>query len=256
MSFTVEREVPGVRSAGIPCADLPTWGIKHGLVAGVTTRGGPEGDFNLGLMTSDDSGAVAGRWREFAASFRSEFPGIAVSFQVHGAVLRVHQSAFEGWLVLNGYDGHLTHDAGILLTVTVADCVPVYLAHPPTGCVALLHAGWRGIVAGILERGIGRLSEVSGADPKEFLLHGGVAIGEANYEVGPEVLEQLGLGPAAGPRRVDLRRIVAERAAAVGVRQITLSSWCTFDNADHFWSHRRDPKGAGRMIAYLGRPLT
>jgi YfiH family protein len=256
VNLVTEREEPGVRGAGIPCADLLSWRSDYGLVAGVTTRGGPRGDFNVGLMTDEGAERVTSRWRELTESFRPEFSGITVSLQPHGTELRLHESPFDGWLILNGYDGHLTSQAGILLTVSVADCVPVYLAHPPTGSVALLHAGWRGVVAGIVERGIRRLADITGAEPGEFLMHGGVAIGETHYEVGPEVLEQLGVGPAIGPGRVDLRRIVAERAEAAGLRRITLSPWCTFQDSGHFWSHRRDPNGAGRMIAYLGRPLT
>jgi len=255
VNLAFEREEPGLRG-GIPCADLSSWRSAHGLVAGVTTRGGPQGDFNVGLMTSDDTSRVTGRWLGLTEAFGNEFPGVTVSFQHHGAELRIHEAAFDGWLILNGYDGHLTRRAGILLTVSVADCVPIYLAHPPTGSVALLHAGWRGVVAGIVERGIGRLADITGAEPGEFLMHGGVAIGEAHYEVGPEVLAQLGVGPATGPGTVDLRRIVAGRAEAAGIRRITLSPWCTFRDSEHFWSHRREPTGAGRMIAYLGRPLT
>lgn len=255
MPVAFEREVLLVRDAGVAGVELSTWRTAHGLVAGITTRG-PAGDFNLGLMTSDDSRSVTNRWRQVGEAFKHQFPSIAVSLQPHGAEVREHESEFDGWLVLSGYDGHVTRHAGILLTVTVADCVPVYLAHPPTGGVALLHAGWRGIVAGILQRGIDRLGDITGAPTEEFVMHCGVAIGEANYEVGVDVIEQLGLESATGPRRVDLRQILARHARAAGVRKITLSPWCTYEDSQLFWSHRRNPAAAGRMIAYLGRPLT
>jgi copper oxidase (laccase) domain-containing protein len=87
-------------------------------------------------------------------------------------------------------------------------------------------------------------------------MHCGVAIGEANYEVGVAVIEQLGLGSTTGTRTVDLRQILARRAQAAGVGKVTLSPWCTYGDSQLFWSHRRNPAAAGRMIAYLGRPLT
>ncbi len=251
-----ERETLTVRGEGIGCAELDRWHATHGLVAGITTRSGPVGGFNLGLMTSDPSDAVTARWAALTKAVHEEFPGVVVSRQPHGAEVREHESSFEGWLVLSGYDGHITGLAGILLAVTVADCVPVYLAHPPTGSIGLLHAGWRGIAAGLLERGIDRLSEVVGAPPAEFVMHCGVAIGPDHYEVGPEVLERLGMEAGAGAAPADLRGLAAARARAAGVEAITRSPWCTYSDSEHFWSHRRDPGGADRMVAYLGRPLT
>ncbi len=260
-----ERETFTVLGEGIGCAELDRWHAMHGLIAGITTRSGPVGGFNLGLTTSDPSNSVTARWSALTKAVQGEFPGVVVSLQPHGAEVREHESSFEGWLVLHGYDGHVTGLAGILLAVTVADCVPVYLAHPPTGSIALLHAGWRGIASGILERGIDRLSEVVGAPPAEFVMHCGVAIGPDHYEVGPEVLERLGLqagvgeageAGAAGAAGADLRGLAAARARAAGVEAITRSPWCTYRDSKHFWSHRRDPAAAGRMVAYLGRPLT
>ena len=93
MRVAFEREVLLVRDAGIPCAELSTWRTAHGLVAGITTRG-PTGDFNLGLMTSDDSRSVTNRWRQVGEAFHHEFPSIAVSLQPHRAAVREHKSEF------------------------------------------------------------------------------------------------------------------------------------------------------------------
>jgi YfiH family protein len=256
VSVALDREVPGRHHAAVPCAELESWRTVHGLVAGITTRGAGSPEFNLGLMTGEPARDITGRWQELLAAFSPGFESVAVGLQQHGAEIRLHEGLGGGWLVLNGYDGHLTCRPGILLAVSVADCVPVYLAHPASGSVALLHAGWRGIAAGILERGVRRLSEVSGAAPGEFLVHLGAAIGEAHYEVGPEVLGALGVGPADGPHTVDLRGVLARRARQAGLGQITTSPWCTYADDGLFWSHRRDGDRAGRMVAYLGRPLT
>ena len=256
MIVAEDRETLTTRGEGIGCAELSAWFNSYGLIAGITTRGGPAGDFDLGLMTTDPSDSVTSRWAALDQAFASDFPGVVVSLQPHGSEVREHQSSFEGWLVLTGYDGHITGLDGVLLAVTVADCVPVYVAHPPTGSIALLHAGWRGIAAGILEQGIDQLAAMVAAPRNELVMHCGVAIGADHYEVGPDVHEQLGLDAVKGPAPVDLRGVVAVRARAVGVEEITRSPWCTYRDSEHFWSHRRDREAAGRMIAYLGRPLT
>ena len=256
MIVAEDRETLTTRGEGIGCAELSGWFTRYGLIAGITTRAGPAGDFDLGLMTTDPSDSVASRWAALNQAFASDFPGVVVSLQPHGTEVREHQSSFEGWTVLTGYDGHITRLDGVLLAVTVADCVPVYVAHPPTRSIALFHAGWRGIAAGILERGIDQLAAMVAAPPSELVMHCGVAIGPDHYEVGPDVLEQLGLDAGKGPAPADLRGVVAVRARAAGVERITRSPWCTYRDSEHFWSHRRDREAAGRMIAYLGRPLT
>ena len=80
-----------------------------------------------------------------------------------------------------------------MLTVTVADCIPVYLAAPRHGGIALLHAGWRGTAAGILERGVEILSSRVRCEPFDIIMHCGVGISGDEYEVGSEVMEGLGL---------------------------------------------------------------
>jgi hypothetical protein len=256
LTNVVDREVVSERPNALELAQLRGWHTEYGLVAGITTRNGAAGDFNLGLGSGEKSEAVAGRWQELICAFATEFPGVTVSRQSHGTEVRHHASPFTGWLVMDGYDGHITREAGILLTVMVADCVPVYLTDPTTGGIALLHAGWRGIVAGVLERGIDRLAALTGSPPARFVMHCGVSISGPHYEVGPEVAERLGLPSSGSSEHVDLHDVLASRARAAGLERVTVSPWCTFRDSQYFFSHRRDGQAAGRMIAYLGRPLT
>ena len=238
MTATIAEEAPRTRPGGIACAELESWYETYGLVAGITTRQAPSGPHDLG------------------PAFAPAFQGTAASRQPHGAAVRVHAGDHAGWTLLDGFDGHVTGQAGLLLTVTVADCVPVYLAHPGTGTIALLHAGWRGIVAGVLEEGIRRIRELAKGDADALVMHCGAAIGGRHYEVSQDVLEQLGVGATGGPERVDLREVLAARARRAGVGAISVSRWCTYRDEALFWSHRRDAEAAGRMVAYLGRPLT
>src|SRR2546428_14190786 len=109
-------------------------------------------------------------WREFRHTFESAFPTVVVRRQVRGTELKLHAKLPPGWLVLDGVDGHATQDRGTLLAITVADCVPVYLAAPELGLVALLHVGGRGVAGGILEPALGELTAATGASCSEFVM--------------------------------------------------------------------------------------
>jgi polyphenol oxidase len=138
------------------------------------------------------------------------------------------------------------------MCVTVADCVPVYVVDPVRMATALLHAGWRGVAAGVLERGLKTLERCFGSKAEELLLHLGPAICGACYEVGPEVHRALGLPDPGEPAAVDLRGVLAARATATGVdpARITRSAQCTRCGDSPFFSHRRgDPE---RQVGYLG----
>jgi copper oxidase (laccase) domain-containing protein len=124
--------------------------------------------------------------------------------------------------------------------VTVADCVPASLVDPERRAVALLHAGWRGVAAGILQRGLAVLGERWGSRPADLWLHLGPAICGACYEVGPEVFEALGLEVPAAPQPLDLRKLLAHGAAFAGVceERISVSVHCTRCGGPELWSHR------------------
>lgn len=151
-------------------------------------------------------------------------------------------------------DGHITIAEGILLGVTVADCVPVFLVDPKARAVGLLHAGWRGTVDSILEQGIESLRRELGTDPDTLHLHLGPAICGGCYEVGSEVHAALGLPEPAGPSPVDLRGQLAHRAVDLGVGEdrMTQSAWCTLCQGSPFFSHRRGD--SERQVGFLGIP--
>ena len=237
----------------LPLHELRRWREDLGVVAGISGRGSEPGPgFDLGLWSEAPVGEVMRRWRRF----RSAFPGfstVVLGNQVHGTEVRTAGAA-GGWLQVEGVDGWVTTAPGVLLTVTLADCIPVYLAVPRRG-VALLHAGWRGTAGGILARGVQALTAAAKADPAEMVMHCGVGICGDCYEVGSEVLEGCGL-PArgAGPWHLDLRQVLAEQAAGLGVRRVSRSSRCSAHDRLTFYSHRASRGADGRMVAYLGLP--
>jgi len=238
----------------VPRAELAEWRERFGLVAGLTVRGG-NGGFSLGLQTEEAVGQVMGRWRAFLHAVRPAFPAFQMARQVHSATVAWHEGVGAGWHLAEEVDGHATAQRGLLLGVTIADCVPVYLAARDGGAFALLHAGWRGIAAGILERGVGLLASRCGVKPGDVAIHLGVGICGGCYEVGPEVVHAIEGRRAGGPTGLDLRDALSARAARLGLRGITRSPHCTACSRDRFFSHRGSAGHDGRMVAYLGRPL-
>lgn len=236
----------------VPRMELTEWADRFGLRAGITSRGH---GFSLGLWSEDSVGQVMTRWRAFRAAVRAGFPSQVLSHQVHGSEVRWHEGRGDGWLILDGVDGHATTSPGLLLTVTVADCIPIYLAVPGKGAVALLHAGWRGTATRILERGVEVLKGHAFASSGDIVMHCGVGICGSCYEVGSEVAERLTGAPTSGPVRVDLRALLAAQAAELGIGEITVSPWCTAHDRERFFSHRASGGADGRQVAYLGRPI-
>jgi len=138
-----------------------------------------------------------------------------------------------------------------LLTITIADCIPVYLAVPHKGALALVHAGWRGTVGGILERAVDLLRNRAFARASDVVMHCGIGICGDCYEVGSEVADRFG---KAGATHLDLRDILAQQARALGIRDVSISPWCSAEARDRFFSHRASKGRDGRMVAYLGHP--
>ena len=234
--------------AAVPRLELAEWAERYGVVAGITLR-----PMNLGLWSDEPVGQVLSRWRAFRAAFAPRFPALVLSHQIHGTAVQWHDTLPEGWLVLDGLDGHATGDPGLLLSVTVADCIPVYLAVPQKGAFALLHAGWRGAAHGVLARGVELLKRHGFAKGGDIVMHCGVGICGACYEVGSEVAVQFGLPVSEGPVRLDLRAVLARQARELGIEDVSISSWCSAHDRDRFFSHRASGGRDGRMVAYLGR---
>lgn len=236
-----EEPAPGP----VPRYAVGDWERRFGVVAGVTGRGsaGAPFDFRLGDGDPPDS------WARLLAAYPG-WQGIAAGRQVHGRRIRRH-GAVPGIVIVPDTDGHLTTEAGVLLAVTVADCVPVYLLDPGRRAVALLHAGWRGTAAGILETAVKAFLEVSSGSVNDIVMHCGVGICGSCYEVGSEVFEALSLGWSGAKGQLDLKDALAGRARALGIGTVTTSSWCSAHDPD-FFSHRASRGLDGRMVAYLG----
>jgi YfiH family protein len=202
----------------------------------------------LGSNSEEPIKTVMGRWDALRATIASLGASrLATAAQVHGDQVIEHVPGWSGWLRGPRADGHIAPDRGTAAAVTIADCVPVFIAHP-SGVVAALHSGWRGTAARIVQRAISLLGN-RGLEPSELKLHLGPAICGRCYEVSPEVVRALTGREVERPEPVDLRAIIAGHAKNLGVKAITISASCTRCNNDRFFSHRAgDP---GRQVAVI-----
>jgi len=236
----------------------PLLEVPHGF----TTREGgvspaPYHSLNLGFSTADRKEHVLENRRRVLASFGD--PPVAGLSQVHGNLVHVVETAGE-W---EG-DGLLSSTPGLLLRVSVADCYPILLHDPVRRVVGALHAGWRGVVLGILPRALELMQSRYGSRPGDIRVAVGPGISGPNFQVGPEVLErfeQEGLAFAwpdperPGRYRLDLERAIRTQALRSGV--CPLHYWalgrCTYADPA-FFSHRRDKGLTGRMWALIMLP--
>ena len=243
------REEP--LSDSLPLLTNPLWTERFPwLVQGITAPGSDSEPFDLGLWGSQPVGTVLERWAKLRAELGIH--SAVHSRQVHGARILSHTgNAAGGLLLVAGYDGHLTEAPDVLLTVSVADCVPVTVVDESRRTIALVHAGWRGTAAGIVQLAIDLVSGPM-TENGNLWLHAGPAICGSCYEVGPEVHEALlSPDPPTEPTPIDLRLAIANRAAAAGVPEdhISLSSLCTRCGPEAFFSHRGG--SAGRQMAFV-----
>jgi purine-nucleoside/S-methyl-5'-thioadenosine phosphorylase / adenosine deaminase len=197
-----------------------------------------------------------------------EFP-LAMLRQIHSDKLYVIATAHESAApALPEGDGLLASNAGVLVGVRTADCLPLLLVDRRSRAVAAVHAGWRGSAQKIAAKAVEKLTREMGARPEDLEAVIGPGIGVCCYEVGEEVAgqfdgqfavrfaSQFDGAEAEREERLYLDLAAANRAqlveAGVPASQIHLSGMCTQCLADQFYSYRREGDKAGRMLAVVG----
>jgi YfiH family protein len=192
----------------------------------------------FGRRADDMAALLPGYWRERP-----------IQHERHGTRIAVIERARED---CGEADGMYTEQPGLLLSIATADCVPVLLARADGRAVAALHAGWRGSLAGIVER-FAELLRERGDDPGHWLAALGPSAGSCCYEVGEEVIAQFGerhglprevIAPRG--RNLDLSAIVRRQLANAGFANVDARDECTMCHREHgtapftFHSYRRD----------------
>jgi YfiH family protein len=223
------------------------------LVAGVSTRHGGKSTaayqtLNLGTHTDDHPDMVQQNLSLFCRDLGISPQALARSYQVHGDV--IWETKEPGYT--SGYDAIIAHAPGIFTGVGIADCCPILLADPARGCTAAIHAGWKGTVAQIVSKTASALIS-QGSNPADILAYIGPCISLAHFEVGDEVAEQFDCKEKRGARwHVDLKATNETQLRNVGISQIEISDYCTIENNDLFFSHRKEKGVTGRMLAIIG----
>lgn len=270
------------------------WPAPPGVVAFTTLRHGagvsqaPFDSFNLGARCGDDNEAVVANRRELIARFglpspphwlqqvhgtqvgHFETPSPAKAGEGRGGVSSGESATvkadtppqpsppFGGEGAEPEADAAVTATPGVVLAILTADCLPVVFAAEDGSDVAAAHAGWRGLVAGVLENTVTAMRV-----PADRLLAWlGPAAGPQAYEIGEEVFEAfVSCDPRAqsafvatrpGHWRVDLYALARQRLADAGVHRVHGGGLCTISDPQRFYSHRRDQR-SGRMATLVWR---
>lgn len=232
------------------------WNAPKHVRALTTTRLGgvsapPYENFNMGDHVGDDPMSV--RMNRTIMRQALKLPGEPLWLkQVHGVNVVDAAAATAGVTA----DGAYTNKRGIVLAVLTADCLPVFLCDRDGAEIGIVHAGWRGLVAGVVEAGL----RAMGAPRHHLLAHLGPGIGGQSYEIGDDVRNEFVrhdpeaarafLAVAEGKWLADMYELARMRLRSYGVTEITGGEYCTYRDRDKFFSYRRDGV-TGRMVSAI-----
>lgn len=224
---------------------------EPGFVVGFTTRAGgvsdgPFSSLNLGRSTGDDHARVDENRRRACAALGADARRLSANRQVHSTLVNHAVAGVQGTVG----DGLWSAEPGVPMLALSADCVPIAVAAPGRGRLALLHAGWRGLSRGVVTAGVAAVR--GGADDAELAAAVGPSVGPCCYEVGDEV-SALFDADLTRERRLDLWEATERLLRAAGVVRVERIDLCTMCNRELFFSHRRDgrPRGVQGVIGYV-----
>jgi YfiH family protein len=300
-----------VSRRGLKWLQSPALNRVPGLVHAFSTRAGgasqpPAEGLNLGFVKSDRPARVTGNRKRFLGALGVAGLQLAEVHQIHSTVVTRLAREPRGKLVYlycdqmaparsgSGSppgDALVTDQPGILLAVRCADCVPVLLADADRPAVGAVHAGWKGMLNGIVEKTVGEMRRLFGSRPSRLTAAIGPSIRACCYEVGEEVAAAYGgrfpnaekflsradarkipsdhqpfssrffslspLDPRANPAPCPHLNLIAVaqyqlRRAGVPVAHIHVADYCTACRTDLFFSHRKEGSRTGRMMAVIG----
>lgn len=230
-----------------PFLTVPNLSLHADLVHGFTTRA-------FGADYAKIAAALAPKMNITAAQvFRLE--------QTHSNTVVVIDDRSDPAKLPTG-DALITKHPGIVIGVKTADCLPILVFDRKAKVVAAIHAGWRGLAAGIVQKTLGILLRECGCQLQTLEFAFGPCISPARFEVGDEVIEKFretfGVRFAykkhpSEKARLDLSGTARMSCEDIGFYHRNLSEvgLCTFERNDLFYSHRREP-GAGRQFNFIG----
>lgn len=267
----------------------------------------PAAGLNLGFIEGDQRKNVERNRERFLRALGAGKYPLAELDQIHSTIVYEVVRGKRGKLEYrpSGYakppgsrsgrptgDALLTREAGVLLSVRAADCMPVLLADPRQRAVAAIHAGWRGALAGAVEKTVGEMVRIFGSRPADLLAAVGPSIRACCYQVGDEVVNAFcgrfpdsenffqpaphdrveeeisrrfpllflsrrppGHGPESEPAmHLNLAAVARHQLQRAGLSKakIQVTDLCTACRTDLFFSHRKKNGRTGRMMAVIG----
>ncbi len=243
------------------CPELDLPGVEHGFatrLGGVSV--GTRASLNFGIKGGDPLENVLENQRRLCQRLGLSPERLYRQTQVHGRAVQLVAGGDDAGSVWEGEsDAMVTGTHGCALGVVTADCVPLLLASRRDGrrAVAAVHAGWRGIVGGVIQAALARLTASFGCAPEDLAAATGPCIGPCCYEVGEEVAGQFSEIPGAVVSQGDGRRPHLDLPAAVsrvlaeqGVA-VSHAGLCTRCREDLFYSYRRDASGTGLQMSVI-----
>lgn len=237
---------------------IPNWPAPAHVQAYATTRKGgcsapPYASFNLSYGVGDDPTAVTANRAYLAATLQLPITPLWLQ-QKHGAVV---VSADEDYATTPEADASFATTANRVCLVATADCLPLLICDKAGTQVAAIHAGWRGLAAGVIEQTLQQFK----APPQQILVWLGPAIGATVFEVGDEVRAAYTQNhsddanffqpSAKGKWLADLYQLARRRLHTLGITAIYGGEHCTYTDSQHFFSYRRDGKDSGRMASLI-----
>lgn len=256
----VVYQSPLLSDAGVPHAfSTRIGGVSQGPFASLNL-GNPSGQ-----ATQDRVENIAENYRRLLQSIGCDDRTRYFAHQVHGCAVLDPQASdvsdtLHGGVEIGKADALITDHPGAMLSVRVADCVPILMSDRSGRRVSAVHAGWRGVVAGIAIEALKRFD-----CPRKVIVAIGPHISIDPFEVGSEVLDafkqQFGVQTpyrkspkGASKAHIDLQQALLNQLVAAGVPQdqIDTTDRCSVTHADEFFSHRRCDGLTGRMAGVIG----
>ena len=249
---------------------VPNWPASPQIGAFCTTRAGgiskaPFDSLNLGRYVNDDAAAVSENRARTVALLPTEPVWLK---QVHGT--RVWDADLAHTEAIIEADAAVTSKTNTVLTVMAADCLPVLICSPDGGVIGAAHAGWRGLLEGVLENTVDAMQTKTGqSDTGQYLAWLGPAIGPRAFEVGEEVRAAfhehaqkyalpspaeafIAIDNKLGKYWANLYQLARQRLLSKGLSHVYGGEYCTVRDEADFFSHRRDGL-SGRFAAFIWR---
>ncbi len=249
---------------------IPNWPAPPQIGAFCTTRAGgiskaPFDSLNLGRYVNDEVLAVSENRARVVALLPAEPVWLK---QVHGT--RVWDADMAQTEAIIEADAAVTTQTNTVLTVMAADCLPVLISSPDGRVVGAAHAGWRGLVEGVLENTVDAMQAKTGlSDAGQYLAWLGPAIGPSAFEVGGEVRTAfhehaqkhalpspaeafVAIDSKPGKYWANLYQLARQRLLSKGLAHVSGGEFCTVRDQTDFFSHRRDGL-SGRFAAFIWR---